>query len=95
MSEIGWAGQLQVLIVPGAANASGIFLLGPFAASSIPDELTESARTDGAEFFRTWWSIGVPMLMAGAFASVLPLIGVLLTGSRHFVATIAAGALKG
>jgi len=147
MSEIGWVGQLQALIVPGAANAFGIFLLRQFATSSIPDELIESARIDGAGFFRTWWSIGVPMLrgglaflgiftfitvwndyvwplivlnnparqtlqtslaslntaysndygliMAGAFVSVLPLIGVFLIGSRHFIANIAAGALKG
>ncbi|WP_432563343.1 carbohydrate ABC transporter permease [Kineococcus sp. SYSU DK003] len=147
MSELGWMGDLQALIVPGAANAFGIFLLRQFAQSSIPDELIESAKLDGAGFFRTWWSIGVPMLrgglaflgiftfvtawndyiwplvvlinpgrqtlqtalaqmnsvyttdygmiMAGAVVSVVPLIGIFLIGSRHFIANIAAGALKG
>jgi cellobiose transport system permease protein len=147
MSELGWMGELQALIVPGAANAFGIFLLRQFAQSSIPDELIESAKLDGAGFFRTWWSIGVPMLrgglaflgiftfvtawndyiwplvvlinpgrqtlqtalaqmnsvyttdygmiMAGAVVSVVPLIGIFLIGSRHFIANIAAGALKG
>ncbi len=136
-------GQLQALIVPGAANAFGIFLLRQFAQASIPDELIESATLDGAGFFRTWWSIAIPMLrgglaflgiftfvtawndyiwplvvlvdpgrqtlqtalaqlnsvyttdygmiMAGAVVSVVPLIGIFLIGSRHFIANIAAG----
>jgi cellobiose transport system permease protein len=147
MGWLGWIGGLQALIIPGAANAFGIFLLRQFAASSIPDELIESARIDGAGFFRTWWNVGVPMLrgglaflgiftfiaawndyvwplivlvdpdrqtlqtalaqlnsiystdygmvMAGALISVVPLIGVFIIGSRHFIANIAAGALKG
>lgn len=147
MSAFGWVGDLRALIIPGAANAFGIFLLRQFASSSIPNELIESARMDGAGFFRTWWSVGVPMLrgglaflgiftfigawndyvwplivlvdpakqtlqtalatlssvyatdygmiMAGAVIAVLPLIGVFIIGSRHFIANIAAGALKG
>ena len=147
MSTIGWVGDLRALIIPGAANAFGIFLLRQFASASIPDELVESARIDGAGFFRTWWSVAVPMLrgglaflgiftfiaawndyvwplivlvdphrqtlqttlatlnsvyatdygmiMAGAVISVVPLIGVFIIGSRHFIANIAAGALKG
>nr|WP_204920499.1 carbohydrate ABC transporter permease [Microlunatus panaciterrae] len=147
VSKLGWIGGFQSLIIPGAANAFGIFLLRQFATSSIPDELVESARIDGAGFFRTYWNVGVPMLrgglaflgiftfigawndyvwplivlvdpkrqtlqtalqtlntiystdygmvMAGALISVLPLIGVFIIGSRHFISNIAAGALKG
>ncbi|SDS43311.1 carbohydrate ABC transporter permease [Microlunatus soli] len=147
MSKLGWIGGFQSLIIPGAANAFGIFLLRQFAQSSIPGELIESARVDGAGFFRTWWSIGIPMMrggvaflgiftfigswndyvwplivlvdpgnqtlqtalatlnsiyktdygmvMAGAVISVVPLIGIFIIGSRHFIANIAAGALKG
>lgn len=147
MSGLGWVGQFQALIIPGAANAFGIFLLRQFAEGSIPNELVESARMDGAGFFRTWWSVAVPMLrgglaflgiftfvntwndyvwplivlvnpqrqtlqtslatlnsiyatdmgqvMAGAVISVVPLVGIFLIGSRHFIANIAAGALKG
>jgi cellobiose transport system permease protein len=147
MSAFGWVGDLRALIIPGAANAFGIFLLRQFASSSIPDSLIESARMDGAGFFRTWWSVGVPMMrgglaflgiftfiaawndyvwpliilvdpqrqtlqttlaslssvyatdygmiMAGAVIAVVPLIGVFIIGSRHFIANIAAGALKG
>jgi cellobiose transport system permease protein len=34
------------------------------------------------------------MVIAGALMSVIPLIGVFLIGSRHFVANLAAGAMK-
>ena len=147
MSEIGWVGTLQALIVPGAANAFGIFLLRQMAAATIPDELVESARIDGAGFFTTYWRVAVPLLrgglaflgiftfigawndyvwplivlvnperqtlqtalqnlnslyltdygmvMAGALISVVPLIGVFIIGARHFIANIAAGAIKG
>ncbi|MGW7680871.1 carbohydrate ABC transporter permease [Kribbella sp. NPDC054772] len=147
MSWLGWIGGFQALIVPGAANAFGIFLLRQFAQTSIPNELIDAARVDGAGFFRTWRSIGVPMMrggiaflgiftfigtwndyvwplivlvnpqrqtlqvalstlnsvyqinygmvMAGAVISVVPLIGIFIIGSRHFIANIAAGALKG
>ena len=33
--------------------------------------------------------------MAGALMSVVPLIGIFLIGSRHFIANVAAGAIKG
>ena len=147
MSKLGWVGGLQALIIPGAANAFGIFLLRQFFESSLPNELVESARVDGAGFFRTYWSIGLPMVrggiaflgiftfigawndyvwplvvlvnpgtqtlqtalaalnslystnygwvMAGALISVLPLIAIFIIGSRHFIANIAAGAVKG
>ena len=37
----------------------------------------------------------VAVASAGAVISVVPLIGVFIIGSRHFIANIAAGALKG
>ncbi|NNC12574.1 carbohydrate ABC transporter permease [Planctomonas sp. JC2975] len=147
MSKLGWVGGLQALIIPGAANAFGIFLLRQFCEQSLPNELIESARIDGAGYFRIYWSIAIPMIrggiaflgiftfigawndyvwplvvlvnpgtqtlqtalaalntlyatnygwvMAGALISVLPLIAIFIIGSRHFIANIAAGAVKG
>ncbi|WP_234312077.1 hypothetical protein [Streptomyces griseus] len=37
---------------------------------------------------------GQSMVIAGALMSVIPLIGAFLIGSRHFIANLAAGALK-
>ncbi|WP_083713315.1 carbohydrate ABC transporter permease [Brachybacterium sp. P6-10-X1] len=75
MSALGWVGTLQALIVPGAANAFGIFLLRQMAAGSIPDELIDSARIDGAGFFTTYWRVGVPLLRGGlAFLGIFTFI---------------------
>lgn len=76
MSWLGWVGTLKALIIPGAANAFGIFLLRQMAEGSIPDELIESARMDGAGFFRTYLNVGIPMLRGGlAFLGIFTFIG--------------------
>ena len=41
-----------------------------------------------------WWGL-IPFVVMLLCIAVLPLIGVFLIGSRHFIANIAAGAVKG
>jgi cellobiose transport system permease protein len=46
------------------------------ATGSIPNELIESARIDGAGFFTTYFRIGLPMLRGGlAFLGIFTFIG--------------------
>lgn len=146
LAWLGWVGSLKALIIPGAANAFGIFWMRQYAQGAIADELIHAAKVDGAGFFRQWWTVGLPvlrpglaflgiftfftiwndylwplivmtdpgkltlqvavqqlngiytsdqsMVIAGAFMSVIPLIGVFLIGARHFIANLAAGAMK-
>ncbi|WP_328992427.1 carbohydrate ABC transporter permease [Kribbella sp. NBC_01245] len=146
LAEFGWIGSLKALIIPGAANAFGIFWMRQYARGAIPDELIHAAQVDGAGFFRQYWTVGLPilrpglaflgiftfisvwndylwplivmtdpnritlqvalqqlngiystdysMVMAGALMSVIPLIGVFIIGGRHFIADLAAGAMK-
>ena len=42
MAEFGWAGTLKALIIPGAANAFGIFWMRQYAQNSLPDELLDA-----------------------------------------------------
>jgi multiple sugar transport system permease protein len=49
------------VIVPSAAGVFGIFLVRQHALS-IPDELLDSARVDGAGELRIWWTIAIPLL---------------------------------
>ena len=49
------------VIVPAMASIFGIFLVRQYALS-LPDELIESARIDGASESRIFWSIAVPLL---------------------------------
>ena len=49
------------VIVPTLASIFGIFLIRQYAIS-IPDDLLDAARIDGAGEMRIYWSIAVPVL---------------------------------
>ena len=67
MSAFGWIGDLRALIIPGAANAFGIFFMRQYM-STLPDELLDAARIDGASEFgifrRVVLPISVPALVS-------------------------------
>ncbi|WP_439690851.1 carbohydrate ABC transporter permease [Curtobacterium sp. SP.BCp] len=76
MTNLGWVGHLQALIVPAAANAFGIFWLRQYILSSIPDELMDAAVIDGAGFFRQWWTVCIPLIRPGlGFLGIFTFIG--------------------
>ncbi len=58
--HLGWLNTYQGLIVPRATSAFGIFLLRQ-AFISIPTELDEAARIDGASHLRIYWSVILPL----------------------------------
>ncbi|GGH76216.1 multiple sugar transport system permease protein [Pullulanibacillus pueri] len=51
------------LILPAAANAFAVFFVKQFIDGTIPDEIMESARVDGAGEFKTFNRIILPMLV--------------------------------
>lgn len=70
--KLGWADSYAGLIIPGIMNAFGVFMMRQFAYS-IPDELLDAARIDGAGEFRIFWRIVLPLL-APASASLAVII---------------------
>ncbi|MDZ4768649.1 MAG: carbohydrate ABC transporter permease [Chloroflexota bacterium] len=60
ITEIGWNNNLLGVIVPGAATPTGVFLLRQYMLT-IPDELIESARIDGASEWRIYLQIILPL----------------------------------
>lgn len=58
--ELGWLDTYHGLIVPRATSAFGIFLLRQFFLS-VPRELDEAARIDGAGHLRIYWRIVLPL----------------------------------
>lgn len=58
-NEGGMTTSIAALFLPFLVSGFGIFLMRQFIVS-IPDELIDAARIDGAGRFRTWWSIVVP-----------------------------------
>jgi cellobiose transport system permease protein len=66
---IGGIGTLFAVTVPALVSAFGVFYMRQFIEDSIPDEIIESARVDGASTFRVYWNIVLPV--------VRPALGVL------------------
>ncbi|MBD5786426.1 carbohydrate ABC transporter permease [Cellulosimicrobium terreum] len=60
MSDIGWIGKLQAVIVPALVTAFGVFWMTQYLGEALPYELIEAARVDGASMLRTFWSIALP-----------------------------------
>ncbi|WP_203580961.1 carbohydrate ABC transporter permease [Microbacterium hibisci] len=59
-SELGWTGQIGAIIVPALTSAFGVFWMTQYLSQTVPDELIEAARVDGANMIRTFWTVGVP-----------------------------------
>src|SRR2546427_12727313 len=57
---LGWFETYQVQIVPFIASAFSIFLMRQFFLS-IPNELADAARMDGAGHLRFLWSVVLPL----------------------------------
>ncbi len=58
-SDLGWTGDIGAVIVPALVTAFGVFWMTQYLRQSVPDELIEAARVDGASMFRTFWTVGV------------------------------------
>lgn len=64
MRDLGWLDTHLSLIVPSALfSAFGVFLLRQFI-KSLPEELEESAILDGANRWRIYWQIIIPLIKA-------------------------------
>ena len=62
LKQLGLVNTWGGVLVPGLAGIFGIFLVRQYA-KSIPDELIEAARMDGAGEFRIFFSVVLPVLM--------------------------------
>nr|WP_238625781.1 carbohydrate ABC transporter permease [Aggregatilinea lenta] len=60
ITELNMNNTLWGVIIPGAATPTGVFLLRQYMLT-IPDELLESARIDGATEWRIYWQIVLPL----------------------------------
>jgi sn-glycerol 3-phosphate transport system permease protein len=60
LANFGWTNTYQGLLLPGFVSAFGTFLLRQHFLS-LPREVLEAARVDGAGHLRTLWNIVVPM----------------------------------
>ena len=59
--------KLWAIVLPGVFSAFPVFLLYRFFRA-IPDEILEAARLDGANEFRIFWQIALPLGAPGVFS---------------------------
>jgi multiple sugar transport system permease protein len=59
-SKLKMINTYQALILPGVVDAYGIFLLKQYM-ETIPSEILDSAKVDGAGAFRRFWQIVIPL----------------------------------
>lgn len=75
MKLFGWLNSYLALIVPFAVSGYGVFLMKQFVMT-IPDELLDSARLDGAREFKIYSVIILPLIKpALATLAILTFIG--------------------
>jgi len=60
IKDLGMLNTFQAYWVPVIISAFNLIVLRTYM-KSIPEEITESARIDGAGEFRTWWQIIMPL----------------------------------
>ncbi len=60
ITRVGWNNNLLGVIVPGAATPTGVFLLRQYMLT-IPDELIDAARIDGASEWRIYAQVILPL----------------------------------
>ena len=60
ITRVGWNNSLWGVIVPGAATPTGVFLLRQYMLT-IPEELLDAARIDGASEWRIYTQVILPL----------------------------------
>jgi multiple sugar transport system permease protein len=102
--QIGLLDSIWAVILPGTANVFGIFLMRQFI-QTMPTELIEAGRIDGASEFGIFWRIILPLCKPAIAALAIftfvrhwndflwPLI--VLTRSRNFTLPVGVASLQG
>jgi multiple sugar transport system permease protein len=62
MSKVGLTNTIWAVLLPSLVNPFGVYLARIYAASSVPDELLEAGRIDGAGEFRVFVTIALRLL---------------------------------
>jgi multiple sugar transport system permease protein len=64
-AQIGLTNTYWGVLLPSIISPYGIYLARIYVSASVPDEVLEAARTDGARDWRVFTSIVVPMMLPG------------------------------
>lgn len=63
MAKIGWINSYWALIIPGCANAFGIFWMKQYCENNVPISLREAAKIDGCSEWLIFFKVIAPILL--------------------------------
>ena len=82
-AQVGWTNTIWAVILPTLLNPFGVYLMNVYARDSVPDELLDAARVDGAGEFRSFFVVALPLLRP-AIVTVL-LLSVVASWNNYFL----------
>jgi multiple sugar transport system permease protein len=83
LSKIALIDTPLAVILPSLVSPFGVYLMRVYAEQSVPDDLLDAARVDGAGELRIFWSVALRVLMPG-FVTVL-LLSFVATWNNYFL----------
>ncbi|MET8213344.1 carbohydrate ABC transporter permease [Streptomyces sp. NPDC005373] len=103
MSDLKLAGTQWSVLLPSIISPFGIYLCRVYAASTIPSEMLEAARIDGASEWRIFRSVVLPVMVPGMVTVfLLQFVGIwnnfllpylMLSDTRAFPLTVGLNSL--
>lgn len=63
ISKLGWINNIAALVIPGAANAFGIFWMRQYCMNNVPVSLMEAAKIDGCPEWLIFFRVIAPVLL--------------------------------
>lgn len=82
-SQLGLTNTIWAVILPTLLNPFGVYLMHVYARDAVPDELLDAGRVDGANDFRIFVQVALPMLRP-AIVTVL-LLSIVASWNNYFL----------
>jgi ABC-type glycerol-3-phosphate transport system permease component len=77
MAKFGWINSYKALIIPGAANAFGIFWMRQYCLRNVPVSILDAARIDGCSEWTVFFRVVTPIILpAYASLGIMQFVGV-------------------
>jgi multiple sugar transport system permease protein len=83
MSKVGLIDTVWAVILPSLLSPFAVYLMRVYAAASVPDELLDAARIDGAGELRTFVRVALPLMRPGVITVLL--LSVVATWNNYFL----------
>lgn len=83
MSNAGLTDTIWAVILPSLLSPFAVYLMRVYASASVPDELLDAARIDGAGELRTFVRVALPLMRPGVVTVLL--LSVVSTWNNYFL----------